>query len=77
MMILPWRRGLVVGARMGRALGVGAAGGAPRRRGAEGVPEAAERAGGSRVMGASCSLCWPSLDHAQRIGERPLFLIHT
>ena len=35
---------------MGRALGVGAAGGAPRRRGAEGVPEAAERAGGSRVM---------------------------
>ena len=59
---------------MGRALGVGAAGGAPRRRGAEGVPEAAERAGGSRVMGASCLLCWPSLDHAQRIGERFLFL---
>ena len=52
MMILPWRRGLVVGARMGRALGVGAAGGAPRRRGAEGVPEAAERAGGSGVIGA-------------------------
>ena len=75
MMILPWRRGLVVGARMGRARGVGAAGGPPRRRGAAGVPEAAERAGGSRVMGASCSLCWPSLDHAQHLGEGHLFFI--
>ena len=57
MMILPWRRGLVVGARVGRALSIGAAGGPPRRRGPEGVPEAAERAGISRVMDARGFVC--------------------